>query len=372
MVLVDKVVFPRITQYPVYKKLEFRGINSSFRASSPRMKTLLYPSVLAGTFGAIVAPLAAQSPLVATYLPHGPADPPNPAWAPTAYRDIPWWFEDTNPYWADNNLPNGAADAYDVSALFAARLNRNNASGYEAAIINLPGATGSYYGAPGGAFGSPANSIVWGNSTTWSFSMVYDWLGGSPVATMMFANGTTVHTASANLGSRMIDFVNGTGPFLEPHNLGDLMFRFATIGTYGTTPAFTHASLTVSDMALSINSGPPKSIVYFSDGVEKTSIKTSWDHVPGGTSETNPRKVEFLVMNDVIPGHENRVEVTGNLTFAWLGNVNSISSSGVMFEMKMGDLDFFPPAEEFSQVPEPTLSVLIGLGGILFVLRRCR
>jgi hypothetical protein len=155
-----------------------------------------------------------QSSLVATYLPHGPADPPNPAWAPTTYRDIPWWFEDTNPYWENNSLPNGAADAYDVSVVYAARLNRNNATGYEAAMINMPGAVGSYYGAPGGAFGSPANSIVWGNTVTWSFSFIYDWSNGNPEAFMTFQNGATTHTASAALGSRVLDFVEGTGPFL--------------------------------------------------------------------------------------------------------------------------------------------------------------
>lgn len=189
-----------------------------------------------------------QSSLVATYLPHGPADPPNPAWTPTAYRDIPWWFEDTNPYWADNNLPNGAADAYDISVVYAARLNRNNATGYEASLINMPGAVGSYYGSPGGSFGTAANSVVWGNAVTWSFSFVYDWANGNPQAYMTFQSGSTIHTTSAALGSRVLDFVKGTGPFLESHVLGDMMMRFATVGTYGTTPAFTHSSLTVTPM----------------------------------------------------------------------------------------------------------------------------
>jgi hypothetical protein len=310
--------------------------------------------------------------LVATYLPHGPADPPNPAWTPTAYRDIPWWFEDTNPYWADNSLPNGPADAYDVSAVFAARLNRNNATGYEAAIINMPGAVGSYYGSPGGAYGTPANSIVWGNSVTWSFSFIYDWANGDPQAYMTFQNGATTHTASAALGSRVLDFVDGTGPFLETHILSDMMMRFATVGTYGDTPGFTHSSLTVSDLTLSVDNGPAQDIIYYSDSVEQSSITTAWDHITGGTSETNPRQVEFLLLNDVIPGHKTRVEMTGNLSFAWTGNANSIATSGLMFEMKLGDLDFFPDAEEFSQIPETSVSALGALGALLLVSRRRR
>lgn len=313
-----------------------------------------------------------QSSLVATYLPHGPADPPNPAWAPTTYRDIPWWFEDTNPYWENNSLPNGAADAYDVSVVYAARLNRNNATGYEAAMINMPGAVGSYYGAPGGAFGSAANSIAWGNSITWSFSFIYDWTNGNPQAFMTFENGATTHTASAALGSRVLDFVEGTGPFLETHILSDMMMRFATVGTYGATPAFTHTSLTVSDLALSVNNGPAEDIVYFSNNVEQSSLTTAWNHIPGGTSVTNPRQVEFLLLNDVIPGHESRVEMTGNLSFAWTGNVNSIATSGLMFEMKFGDLDFFPDAEEFTQVPEPSASLLTACGALFLLTRRRR
>lgn len=333
------------------------------------MKTSFLPLTWVALLGATAISYG-QSSLVATYLPHGPADPPNPAWGPTAYRDIPWWFEDSNPYWADNNLPNGAADAYDVSVVYAARLNRNNSTGYEASLINMPGAVGSHYGAPGGAFGSSANSVVWGNAVTWSFSFIYDWANGDPQAYMTFQNGSTVHSASAALGSRILDFVNGTGPYLETHILSDMMMRFATIGTYGTTPGFTHSSLTVSDLSLRVNNGPAQDIVYYTDNVEQSSLTTAWNHVPGGTSETNPRQVEFLLLNDVIPGHESRVEMTGNLSFAWTGNANSISTSGLMFEMKFGDLDFFPDAE--IQIPEPSVPLLGACGVLLLLTRRRR
>ncbi len=116
--------------------------------------------------------IVAEATIIATYMPHGPADPPNPAWAPTSYRDIPWWFNDENPYWAANNLSPGPADAYDTAMAFAARLNRNNASGYEAAAINTPNYPhlgSNPYGPPGGAFGSPATNIVWGNAVVWDF-----------------------------------------------------------------------------------------------------------------------------------------------------------------------------------------------------------
>lgn len=43
-----------------------------------------------------------------------------------------------------------------------------------------------------------------------------------------------------------------------------------------------------------------------------------------------------------------------------------------MFEMKLGDLDFFPDAEEFTQIPEPSIPVLGSLCGLLLSLRRRR
>ncbi len=326
----------------------------------------------------------------ATFLPHGPADPLGSVWTKPAYRDIPWWFHDDNSYWADNNLTPGASDAYDIAVVYAARLNKNNVAGYEAAIINTPAYThGNYnnsnpYGSPGGAItgngSNSADNVTWGNGTVWDFALVYDWNNANPFASMTFTNGTTTHTTYANLGSQVKDFVDGTGPYLEQHALNDVMMRFATIGNYDATPKFTKSAVTVTNLRAGLNGDPSKLIEYKDEnGVIQSSLTTEWNHVAGGTAETNPRQVEFLVINNLLNSHTDRLDLTGQFSFAWNGNANNISGSGVMVEFKLGDLDFFPdatpdipdPDSWGEPVPEPTALVLV-LAGFAWMATRHR
>ncbi len=325
----------------------------------------LFSSVLL-TAGAVS--LSAQNIVIADYLPHGTPDPPNPFWSPTTHRDIPWWFSNDD----------GPSDAYDISAVWAARLNRNNAAGYEAAIINTPGFThlggANPYGTPGGAFGTSADNITWGNNVKWGFSVIYDWNNASPTASFVLQSGNTTHTATANLGDRILDFVNGTGPYLEPHILSDVIIRLATIGNYNDPPTFTMAAVGVDNLRARIDSDPWQNIRYF-NGVDpdpRSDLAVSWAHVPGGTSTTNPRRTEFLYLEDFLPNHEVRFEMQGELWFAWEGTVTSIPQSGVMFEVKLGDMNVFPGAEEFIIIPEPTSAALLGLTALFFGFRRSR
>jgi len=71
--------------------------------------------LITSTFIAISGLLPSAGTITAAYLPHGPANPTNPAWGQTSYRDIPWWFHDDNSVWATGTP--GAADAYDISAV---------------------------------------------------------------------------------------------------------------------------------------------------------------------------------------------------------------------------------------------------------------
>ncbi len=320
--------------------------------------------------------LPATAQIVGTYLPHGPASPSNPAWSPSTYRDIPWWFSDSN----------GASDAYDVSAIYAARLNKNNTGGYEAAIINTPnfGTTANPYGAAGGAFGTAAD-VTWGNGNTWDFALTYAWNNGAPVSTLTFERGGTTRTASANLGSRVIDFVEGNvarpltasgaaNPYREPHQLNDLLLRFATIDTHGVPAAFTMDSVKVENMYASIDGGASQALLYNDgSGALKSSLETIWVHEPGGDSTSNPREVDLLLFNDLLPSHQSSLNLTGQLTFAWTGTTSSIAGSGLIFEAKLGDMNFYTGAEPFAikPIPEPS-AVLLGLAGVLPLLRRRR
>lgn len=275
-------------------------------------------------------------------------------------------------------MPPGPADAYDTAVVYAARLNRNNATGYEAAIINTPNYThigSNPYGSPGGAYGTAANDIVWGKGNTWDFSMVYDWNNGSPIASMTFTSGQTTHTASASLGARISDFINGTGPHLETHELRDVLFRFATVGTYSETPGYTMNSVTVDNLYSKVDNNAIASIGYF-NGVDQqlqTELETRWDWASGQTSATNPRNVEFLYLPNIIPDHLGRFEIGGTLTFDWEGNVGSIPQSGVIFEAKLGQYDFFPTSEPFAVVPELGSVSLVLITSLLgMVSRRSR
>lgn len=138
---------------------------------------------------------------------------------------------------------------------------------------------------------------------------------------MKFTNGSgTVYQAGADLGLRITDFVEGTGPYLEKHVLSDVMMRFATGGAYttdGSTPAFTRSSLTVSDLKASINGGPAQTIEYSRNGTMTDSLTTTWQHVAGGNATTNPRQVEFLVIDILLSSHKDSLEMTGTLKFSW-------------------------------------------------------
>lgn len=322
--------------------------------------------------------------IVATFLPHGPATPTNPAWNQTAYRDVPWWFEDKNPDW--NGQTPGAADAYDISPVWAARLNKNNSAGYEAAIINTPAfphlgspATNPY-GVVGGAFGTSADSVTWGNDVKWNFTLSYSWNNGAPTASWRFQNGTTIHNASAALGSRIIDFVEGDitrpltaggqpNPYREPHAFNDMMMRF---GTVGTTKPGTMNRVTVENMALAVDGAAAQAIEYYdlSGNLVKT-LTTKWEFVSGGDTTSNPRQVQFLVMDNILPGHKSSLTLTGELTFAWSGSAADVSNSGLIFEAKLGDLDFFPSAKSSISVPEPS-NMFLGSIGLLASLWRKR
>ncbi len=345
------------------------------------------PALFALSMHALVFANTSSAAITGVYLPHGPATPANPAWAPTAYRDIPWWFTDTNPEWG--SATPGAADAYDISAVWAARLNRNNISGYEAAIINTPAyphllGGGNPYGSPGGVISPSLDNVTWGNNQKWSFSLTYAWNAGAPTAGISFTSGSTTHATTVNLGSRVIDFVEGDvarpltaggqpNPYREPHQLNDMMMRFATIGTYGATPAVTMTSLTVANLTASINGGAAQNLNYNDQGgVLQTGITTRWDHVSGGDANTNPRKVEFLVFNNILPDHTASLNLTGEITFAWTGAAASIAQSGLMFEAKLGDLDYFPAAFPNAVVPEVHSSLLGMLSLTLLGLRRRR
>jgi hypothetical protein len=191
------------------------------------------------------------------------------------------------------------------------------------------------------------------------------------------------------LGSRVIDFVEGnvarpltstgaTNPYREPHVLSDLLLRFGTVDS-GT--GATMNSVTVGNIALSVDGGAAESVNYQDlDGNLQHSLTTRWDYVAGGDSATNPRKIEFLLLDDVLPGHTKDFSLTGELTFAWTGNASSISGSGLIFEAKMGDLDFFsgahsfaviPNSSSFDLIPEPSGTLLLGIG-FLTCLRRKR
>lgn len=345
-------------------------------ASHPIPKMSLVPRLasLLTVVSTLILPMSAQ--IVGTYLPHGPASPSTSAWNPSAYRDIPWWFSDSN----------GASDAYDVSAIYAARLNKNNSGGYEAGIINTPNfGTNNPYGSAGGAFGTSAD-VTWGNGNTWNFAMTYAWNNGAPVSTLTFERGGTTRTATANLGSRVIDFVEGNvarpttaggaaNPYREPHQLSDVLLRFATIDTHGVAPAFTRDSVKVENMYASINGGASQALLYNDgSGNLKSSLENVWVHEPGGDANSNPREVELLLFNDLLPDHQSSLNLTGQLTFAWNstdGTASSISGSGLMFEAKLGDMNFYSGAEPFAvkPIPEPS-ALLLGLAGVLLLLRR--
>lgn len=340
------------------------------------MKSVYFRGLIVSATLAI-APVISKASIVATYMPHGPADPPNSAWNQTAYRDIPWWFNDENPYWANNGLNPGPADAYDTAMAFAARLNRNNATGYEAAIINTPNYTHlgtNPYGSPGGAYGTAANNITWGNAVVWNFVLSYSWNAGNPTATMTFTNGATVHVASANLGNRIQDFVNGTGPHLESHRLSDVLFRVATVGTYSATPNYTMNSVTVSNLYLQVGEDAPQSVGHY-NGTDlnlQNQWNVQWNWESGADANSNPREIEFLYLKNVLPNHEIDLEIGGEIAFAWSGNAGSISTSGLMFEAKLGQYDVFPDAEIVTVIPEPQVLGCVALSVLGIACRRRR
>jgi len=313
--------------------------------------------------------LKSSATITGTLLPAGPATPSNPAWGATAYRDIPWWFTDSS----------GAADAFDISAIWATRFNKNNTGGYEAAIINTPAPTGSAYGAAGGAFGTAAD-VTWGRAT-WNFTLNYSWNNGAPTGSLTYQNGaTTATTGNVSLGSRVIDFVQGnvtrpltgTGtanPFTESHNLNDMLMRFATINTDGTATQMD--SITVGNMAVSVDGGAYQGLNYYdANGSAQTAIITEWNAANGINATTNPRQIQFLYFDNILPSYQSSLTVTGQLAFDYTGSTN-IAGSGLMFEVKLGDLNYFPGAEPFAVVPEPA-SAGLGALGLLLIARRRR
>jgi len=325
------------------------------------MKTPRFYSLTALALTVTVMPVSAD--ITAQFLPSGPADPAHPNWT-QPYRDIPWWFGDVN----------GPSDAYDISAIMAARLNKNNTGGYEGAVINTPAFNNSPvqapYGSPGGNFGTSADNITWGNNVTWQFKFNYAWNSGAPTMTMDFTNGVTTKTASAALGSRVIDFVEGNvakpltdgglaNPYKEPHELNDLLLRIATIGGNGTK--FTMDKVSIDKLFAKVDGGSNEAIKYVDgNGVTQTKLDTIWEWNISPSSRT----IDFLFLDNLLPSHTSSLELTGELTFAWTGDVSAISGSGVMFEAKMGDLNLYA-APEIS-------NAAIGLLGLLGIFRRRR
>ena len=311
---------------------------------------------------------SAASTLTAAYLPAGPASPTNPpAWTNAAYRDVPWWFADSA----------GASDAYDISTIWAARFNKNGTGGYEAALINTPAPTGSAYGAGGGAFG-PQKDVTW-NKLTWNFTLNYSWNNGAPTGSLTYQNDTTViSTGTVSLGSRVIDFIEGntvrpltgTGsnnPYTESHSLNDVLLRFATTNTSTSGKN----SLTVGNMTAQVDGGEIKNINYLdSNGTLQTSIKTEWDSANGPVA-TNPRQIQFLYLDNLLPSHQSSLTLTGQLAFDYTVSPSDISGSGLMFEVKMGDLNYFSAAKPYAIIPEP-VSAVLGAMGLLLIGRRKR
>ncbi len=172
---------------------------------------------------------------------------------------------------------------------------------------------------------------------------------------MRFTSGATVHIASANLGVRIQDFVNGTGPHLESHRLSDVLFRVATVGNYSSTPNYTMNSVTVSNLYLQVGDDSPQVIGFYngSNPNLQTDWNVQWNWAAGTDANTNPREVELLYLRDVLPNHEIDLEIGGQLAFAWTGNASSIPVSGVIFEAKLGEYDVFPDADPIAVIPEP-------------------
>lgn len=324
------------------------------------MGTGLVPGAMADVFG--------------QYLPPGPATPTRP-WYTGTTRDIPWWFRPSN-YPPGSDLDsNGTdqSDAVDIGTLWAARINAGgNPQGYEIAVINPPAPTGN-----GGAVGSADDLRYWPAgtpttagtfSTTWTFSVRYDWDPGTSVATasMTFTQGATTKNASADVTTRILAFVNGTSPYPTglTHNPNDLLIRLAT-SLPGTT--FSNMKSGVSNLKLSIDGGASQSVTFNNPG-PTSSLTVSSSDGPGPIDEA-VRQVGFIYIPNFVSGHTHDFELTGEMTFEYtrLTAGGPPSGAGLMFEAKFGDLTLVPEPATYALVAAVGLC---GLGGWRRLRRR--
>jgi hypothetical protein len=284
-------------------------------------------------------------------LPGGPAAPARPFWS-AVQRDIPWWFADAS----------GPSDAYDVSVIFATKLNSGGTGGdYEMAIISLPSPLGNQ-----GVIGTTSDLRWWPAATPntagtfitapWDFTMSYDWNpagnsgAGQATATMQLVQGGIVKTASADVTQRVLAFVNGgdpdgAGPYVpytEPHRQSDLLFRLAS-----NKPSTTYGDMNVavSNLALSVAGGAPEPIVVRDPAPSSA-------YTVAGSDDPALRQVGFIFLDDVLGDHTSDFTVTGSLVFGYnrLNNGAPPSGANMMLEVKVGDLDVYA---DYGDLPAP-------------------
>jgi hypothetical protein len=293
---------------------------------------------LAVAGGVLLVP-AVSAQITATYLPPGAATPTYPFWS-LPHRDIPWWFGDNN----------GPSDAYDVSVQWAARYNAGGTAGYEAGIISPASPLGNQ-----GIYSSNQDR-TWTSGTAYPFTISYAWTGATtagPGAASLTINGATSTANTGYVTDRVAAFVNATqpaqgaatGPYRETHQQRDLLLRLGTI-----VPGSGTVSITLANLQIAINGGTPQNISYQNGGTQ-TSLTVT------GTAGDSLRSIGFLFLDDVFANYTDDFVLTGDLTYTLSGG-GAANGSGLLFEAKLGDLNFNP-------VPEPTTYAAVGLSAAL-------
>jgi hypothetical protein len=284
----------------------------------------------------VMSVMAAPTP--ALWLPPGAAQPARPNWS-AAHRDIPWWFYDIN----------GASDAFDVSVLWASKINQGGTAGdFEIGIISPPAPVGNGGTVP--HLVGPDDLRWWpagtpntaGTHTTpvWNFVLTYDWDpaansgNGAAIAGMAFTQGSNpTKKASADVTTRVLNFVNGTGPYTEPHAQTDILLRLAAAGVNAT---YTDSGVSLSNLTLSVDGGPAENLaINYPTPSNSASVQAG--------NDTNFRQVGLVFLDNVMPGHTSDFTITGDLTFNYTRatNGNPPNGANMMFEVKIGDLDLY-------------------------------
>jgi hypothetical protein len=302
------------------------------------LRRVISLGLLAVVFALVTVMSVMAAPVPGIWLPPGPAQPARPNW-PAPHRDIPWWFYDIN----------GASDATDISVLWASKINAGGTAGdFEIGIISPPAPVGNgglvpHLVGPDDLRWWPAGTPnTAGTHTTpvWNFVLTYDWDpaansgNGAAIASMAFTQGANpTKNASADVTTRVLDFVNGTGPYSEPHQQTDILLRLAAAGTGAT---YTDSGVSLSNLTLSVDGGPAENLaINYPTPTNNASVQAS--------NNATYRQIGLVFLDNVIPGYTSDFTITGSLTFNYTRATagNPPNGANMMFEVKIGDLDLY-------------------------------